>query len=309
MASQLEVSERTLRNWKLKYGQDVPPRGRKRSGITLTTMLKIAREWRRQGYPGSRPIVHALKGVPVRRIRETVQALKVRRRKRYELHKENVRVRVKTNRPGIITALDGASPERGEYIVSKDLGDLRVLAIKCEGPVQSTDTMTVLKDLKRRGELPLVYRSDNGSPLCAEVVQEFLRENKVIHLRSLPRVPQHNGSNENAVKEVKTLMDMYGLSSEEACEKLNANRLRQSLNWQTSEQYRRDHFKPISDTEREIFFKTANAAIKQKTFSINSVYERRKAEREAIFQTLEDFKLITRTRGRHSTPLNAERIA
>jgi hypothetical protein len=40
--------------------------------------------------------------------------------------------------------------------------------------------------------LPLVAGSDSGSENCNQHVECYFRENQVVHLRNLPRVPQHN---------------------------------------------------------------------------------------------------------------------
>lgn len=311
IASQsLAVTDRTLRSWKKKASADArgSRRGRKPRELDLVTQIKIGREWRQQGYPGSRPVEKALRDVPIRQVRQVIAELKQRKEKRYEAHRSRVRVRIKVAKPNAIVTMDGASPEVGDFVVIRDRADLSVNVAACESHLNSKDTIGVLNKLKSQGDLPLVVGTDNGSPFCSQEVEDYLKENKIIHLKSLPYVPQHNGSCENAVKEFKLLIGKYNLAPAEACRRLNECRLRASLAWQTSCQYRKENQQPWSMAAREEFYETTTKAIRESRVGTKSVYEMRKAEREAIFQTLENFELITRTRGSPSRSVKAEEI-
>ena len=138
--------------------------------------------------------------------------------------------------------------------------------------------------------------TDNGSPFVAGEVEEFMAENKIIHLRSLPRVPQHNGSAENAVGDVKRLIK-DGATLETACRTLNDYRKRQTLNWKTATEVDQVNFQPCTEEKRNAFYNAAKSAIEAAQLGTKSAYEKRKAGREAIFQTMESFSLITRIRG------------
>jgi hypothetical protein len=187
--------------------------------------------------------------------------------------------------------------EGGEFIVYRDRKSLRTEATESKGPATcASDTLIVLNDLKKRGRLPLVAGTDNGSPFTADVVVDFLRENKIVHLRSLPHVPQHNGSAENAVGDIKSEV-RDGATFEKACVTVNEYRVRQSLNWQTSNEVDQESFEPCTDEERTQFYDAANKAINLAVLGTKSAKEKRKAEREAIFKTMESFSLITRIRG------------
>lgn len=302
MANCLKVTTRTLRSWKVQAKLSSSPRrrGRKKKDVTLAELLAIAREWRSQGHVGARPVIKALSGMRVRLIRDVVGGLKKRRRARHIDHVLAARTKVKVHKPGVLVAMDAAktpNQEGGEIIVCRDRGSLKTEATESKAPATSaSDTLGVLTQLKEQGRLPLVAASDNGSPFTANEVENFLAENKVIHLRSLPRVPQQNGSAEHAVGEVKGQIKT-GKTPEQACRTLNDCRKRQSLNWQTPTEFEREHFQPYTDEERTEFFNAANAAIAAAKLGTRTAYEKRKAEREAIFQTMERFKLITRIRG------------
>ena len=264
--------------------------------VTLSEQLTIAREWAKQGYPGSRPVIAALPGCRSRVVRLVVAGLKQKRKGRYERIRTKNRTSVHVNHPGTVLTMDGATVEKGDLIVYRDRGSLSIRSKKCEASVTSDDTLALLEKLKEAGQLPLVAMSDNGSQFCANIVKAFYKENKIIHLRSLPRVPQHNGSCENGVGDLKSSI-AYGLTPEEACRRLNENRRRQGLNWQTPCQYEQQNFQARTDEERSRFYEATSTAIEAAVLGINSAKEKRKAEREAIFQTMERFELITIIRG------------
>lgn len=303
-AQALNVTTRTLRSWRKQAEMKQCPRkrGRKNVQATLADLLAIAREWRRQGCPGSRPVINALSCARVRLVREVIAGLKERKRRRASLHRIANRTHVRVNEPGIFVVFDAAKVPRkegGECIVFRDRGSLRTEAKEsAENATCASDTLVVLNELKTKNRLPLVAGTDNGSTFVAKVVGDFMDDNKVVHLRSLPRVPQHNGSAENAVGEVKRLI-RDGATLEIACRTLNDCRNRQTLNWKTSTQVDQKNFQPCTEEKRSVFYNAAKRAINLALFGMKSasIYERRKAEREAIFQTLENFSLITRTPG------------
>lgn len=272
---------------------------------TFGQLLAIARKWRSLGRTvGSRPVIEAMPGVRVRLIREVVAELKRRRQARHRAHILANRTTVKVNKPGVVIVLDAAKmPDQngGESIVYRDRGSLRVdVKESAEKATRASDTLSVLNELKANGRLPLVAGTDNGSPFVAGPVEDFLQTNKVIHLKSLPRVPQQNGSAEHAVGEVKGLVK-DGVPRTEACRILNDCRKRESLNWQTPTEIEQQSFQPCTEEMRNKFYSAANAAIQSAKLGTQTAYEKRKAEREAIFQTLEAFSFITRIRGhRHA---------
>lgn len=302
LSRHLGVTPRTLSAWKRNAKQGFRPRkrGRKKKVTSLFEPLAIAREWRRQGCPGSRPVIAAMKNTRVRLIREVIRELKRRRRKRHADHTIKNRVTVTVNEPGTMLVLDAAKdPTRngGEVIVHRDRGSLRTEITICEGKATSAeDTLRILRALKARNRLPLVASSDNGSPFVAKSVLAFYRANKVVLLRSLPRVPQQNGAAENGVGDFKRIAK-NGATISEACRILNECRLRETLNWKTPAEVDRERFQPCTQEMRERFYDAANATIEVAKLGAKSALEKRKAEREAIFQTLESFSLITRIRG------------
>ena len=94
-------------------------------------------------------------------------------------------------------------------------------------------------------------------------------------------MPQHNGSSENAVKELKQLLN-EGLSIERSCEILNKSRKRRQLGWKTTEEVDGENFVQYIEESRDKFYNEALLAIKQALHGTKSVFERRKAEREKL---------------------------
>ena len=179
-AQRLEVSTRTLRTWQEAASSTFKKRGRKQVEITWREIIAITREWHRQGYPGSRPVIKALPNLRTRVIRAVIADLKGRRKKRYERKRIEVRTQVTVLRPGTMIAIDGATVEKGDFIVFRDRGSLSVDAKKCAGHTVANDTLRVLNDLKSKKQLPLVLCSDNGSPFCAQEVETY-RKTSTLH--------------------------------------------------------------------------------------------------------------------------------
>ena len=299
LAKSFRVTERTLNSWKRRAQADLTIRpGPTKKGITLREKLIIGREWKRQGFPGSRPVIAALPGIRVRAVRIVVEELKARRRKRRAQHKKRVQVRIRVNKPGTVLSADGATVQKGEdYIVYRDRGNLSVCTEPCiSGVLATADTLAMLEKLKGLGRLPLVFTTDNGSPLCSNIVCNFLDNNFIIHLKSLPRVPQQNGSAENAVKEFKELIK-EGYPPDEVSKILNERRKRRQLNYRTSQEFDQENFNRYTQDKRCEFYQATKLAIEEAQLGMKSVYQKRKAEREAILQTMVNFSLITKTRG------------
>ena len=276
--------------------QQIKP-GPVKKKLRLIDLLKIAREWRRQGYTGSRPVIKVVNFIPARKIREVIAEFKKRKKKRYNFYRKRVQVRVRVKKAGVVVTMDGATARKGEdYIVYRDRGSLSVESSSCEGTLKSKNTLNVLTNLELEGRLPLVFCTDNGSPFCSSEVENYLSTNYIVHLKSLPHVPQQNGSCENAVKEFKELLQ-EGFTATESCKILNESRKRQSIGYRTAKEFDQENFRSYTEEDRKHFYTKANQAIEMAKLGIKSVYEKRKAEREAIFQTMERFELITRTRG------------
>jgi hypothetical protein len=150
--------------------------------------------------------------------------------------------------------------------------------------------------------------TDNGSPFCSGIVEDFLEKNYIVHLKNLPQTPEHNASCENAVREFKELF-AYDPDPKRVTQTLNEYRLRQKLNWQTSLGFEENNFFDSSIEKRREFFEQTKTNIKNAVDGIKSAYQKRKIEREEILKTMQDFSLITITRGNQNRQTKAEEIA
>jgi transposase InsO family protein len=98
---------------------------------------------------------------------------------------------------------------------------------------------------QQRGTLPLVHAMDNGSPYCEGETRRWLAERRVLVLRSLSHMPQHNAFAERANGELKAesglASDTVLASTQEAsvalkaaCMRLNVARCRGSRGGRTA---------------------------------------------------------------------------
>ena len=295
----LEVSPRTLNEWKriASNSESQKSTGRPKSRPTLFEKLKISREWKRQGFPGSRAVSRALPGVRVRLIREVIAGLKLRRRTRSASRLKATRLSIEPKTPGHFVAIDGALLENGkEVIVLRDRASLFTRIEKSQRRVRSADTLRAFQRLESLGRLPLVVSSDNGSPFCSSEVANYFRLKKIIHLRSLPRTPQHNGACEIAVREVKESL-VNGIPLDACCEILNERRKRRRLKYQTAREFDEKQFVQYDDGARAVLYDTVCSAVSTATLGTKGAKESRKLERAAILETLERFELIKINRG------------
>jgi len=306
-AKLLKVSPRTVRNWKQKQGQNKSP-GRKKIGITFLEKIQITRQWRRQGFCGARPIIKALPDLRLRAVREVVAELKKRQKKRRNQRIKTNRQSIKINKIGIVQSIDGLLNHDGhDCILGKDRGSQRIKVQKCEQNFNANETIKFLSNLKDEKSLPLVLCSDNGSQICNKEVGDFLNTNYIIHLKNLPRVPQHNGACEIAVREFKDVF-VENFDIEKTEKILNENRLRASLNYRTCDEFEKTQNHEISLKMRIEFFNKTTENIKMATSGISNAKIKRKVERSTILKTLEDFDLITITKGHHPASSKAEVI-
>lgn len=219
----------------------------------LKGMILVARELKRQGYPGSSAVAISLRGkVQLRLIRKYVKEIKERRRiRKLEEIKAN-QIRTEVNGVNIIWTQDGTHLGRKkkkaiEAQIIKDRGSKKIISAVTGFAASGKEIVQSLEMLKVQRGLPLVWMTDNGSAYCNNEVEEFVKREKIVHVRSLPRTPQHNGSAEVMMRELKNDC-LLGKKSVLVCEqeahaqlvnsilKINKHRKRQSLSFKTSDE-------------------------------------------------------------------------
>lgn len=301
IAESMRVSPQTIGNWKrLAAKESKPEIGRpKASAHSRSTARKIvAEEMRKQGYPGWRPISNALPNLPVRLVQEAVAKIKLERRKSSAKRIKQQRISVEVTAREAIWTIDGTQTkdERNEKSfnqVIKDRGSLAYRAILSGGPARATDIKELLESAPT---LPLVIASDNDKIYCGSETSEWLAANKIVHLRSLPRTPQHNGAMEVAMRELK---QAAGYASPqklvEIAKQINEFRPRAARSYKTSTVLDAEMPAAYSKVSREEFYEKCTMRLSQISKSTMEWREKRMAERETIYATLEEYGLIKRT--------------
>jgi transposase InsO family protein len=172
-----------------------------------------------------------------------------------------------------------------------------------------------------RGTFPLVLMSDNGSENVNDDVEPFLEENRIIHLRNLPRTPRHNPAVERSHREVKAearldmqsldpaldLVERVRISIGRAVHRLNHHRRRESREWKTAAQLDTDLPRPYTVVARDVFYAVASAAMRMARDSPGPARQQRLAERWALYTVMEAFGLIKLFRG--GVPITALKAA
>lgn len=312
----LGVTPRSLENWIKMYkcgGNAKVGRPSYSTALRKHAIWLVEREMIKQGYPGSRVIDKTLKGeIPTRLIQELVKKYKARKRKRDRekrlLNKKSSSVLMKNAywvQDG--THLGRIERKAIESQVIKDRGSLKTLGIKTGTTADAKDIVTFFEGIKKSRGLPLVIGTDNGSAYCNEQVKTYLKQEKVVHLLSLPRTPEHNGSAEITMCELKKEAVLgKGMALDcpyeahallvKAAERIN-DRLRASKKFKSANEIDDMLVDARDMIDRDLFFEECERGISLLTEKTNNVREQRMLERELIMGTLEKHGAIKRTRG------------
>ncbi len=316
LAQRLGVSERTLRNWESGAPKAPKPLGRPATSPSkrFQARLKVARELRKQGWVGWRPVLARVGScVSTRLVQESVGELKRRHVERRRKWLSARRVHVEVLAPKVIWVQDATHVGRlkrkaVQAEVVKDRATLGYVEVAVGPAANAQDIIGMLEGLKHGQGLPLVWATDNGSPYRDHRVEDFLRREKVVHLLSRPRLPQDNAAAEKGIRELKEEAGLgkgVKLSSlVEAARKLassweilNYRRPRGSKGYRTAADLEVQLPSWREKVEREAFFEQACEAKEKAVKGGGTAREKRQAERQAVYETLEKFQLITRTRG------------
>jgi hypothetical protein len=307
---------RTLLNWRQAAGRPIKRQGRPPATYAERREVQAAVRWviKRQGWNiGWRIMVLSLSGARVSVIKWALADLKAARGRKIRKLRAELRVHYHYTHKEVVLAQDsahvGQSAEGNVWIEAlKDPATSFGEVIGDGAPVTTVIVLQHFELLKEEDRLPLVWQTDNCSAYCSTEVARWLKEHQVIHLRSRVATPQDNGSMEKFNGEIKT--SFYPLTpttyhstklegpsmGSEISDRLNAERPRQSKGGKTAYQLTLEVPRWNIKVDREVFYKAACDAIQVATQGLKG-REARTAEREAIFQTLERFGLLIRTRG------------
>jgi len=203
-----------------------------------------------------------------------------------------------------------------EAVVVRKVATTSTADIGVGGPPVAGDLVGALERARKaRGCLALVVALDNGGPMRSRELRAWADRERVVLLFNLPRTPQHNGWGEHGMRELKEEAGLptratrtCGDAREDPPEGEVAARLerarrvldrrpRASRGWKTALAVDAALPPCYCALARERFHEAACSAIREALAVPGTARARRRAEREAIFATMERFGLIRRTRG------------
>lgn len=316
-ARAVNVDPRTIRNWRKRTKPgDFPKLGRPAHDERAhrVAFWRVGREYLERGRCGWLQIKkHIGDEVPTRLIQQHVRRLKAcqraHQRRRILKCREHVDVLAK-NVLWVDDSTRVASTVFGDKVESqviKDRGPLKTVGIATGNPTNGKDVITLLESLKATRGLPLVFGTDNGPPFKCEDLESYLERNMVIHLKSLPRTPQHNGSAEVNMGELKRCAQLGAAVIASPCAAhtclvraaltLNENRIRISKGLKTAAELDEAMDVGYHLVDRGRFYSECSRRIAAVRRSGSKWRAMRMAERDAIFGTLEDYGLVKRYRG------------
>jgi transposase InsO family protein len=262
---------------------------------------------------GEATLKQAIPWAPIRLIRKVLKEQKAAWRAHSRAGERERRITVLVMNRDVLWCLDathlGRMARRSiEGQVLRDAASRRTLIVTVGEVATTEEVVALLVEMETRGRLPLVLSTDNGPAYVAMEVERWLKRHHVIHLKNLPRTPRHNAVAERAIGELKA---ESGLGSgerftdleeprrriEDARTRLDEHRARPTLGWKTAAVVDNAPSPVYTSSQRRAFFEQTRAAMKDAAGGPGTARERRLAEREAVFQSLERRGLIQRTRG------------
>ena len=310
----------------------------------------VARAWKDLGRSSGRECVLELlkqRGlrIPITIVRELLRRLKAHWRRIVARVRAEQRVHVTVHARDALGSLDATHlgrDERGrkvEALAVKDVATTTAIEHSIGGAAKAVDVLALLVRAKQtRGTLPLVLAMDNGPANRNELVCSYLRAERVIALWNVPHTPEHNPWIESLNGQLKLELDASGVlwmrpADSSECPRslseaglpsrtghlrdcvsrvmrvLNA-RVRPSRGGRSARQLDTLLLRAEDLVSRDRFYEAACAAIENAVLGIDNPRARRRAEREAIWCTLEQLGLVTRTRGRGPAACSkAERLS
>ena len=320
LAEHLGTTTRTLRSWRAREGTSgLPGQPRHTEVAAKHARAEVGRVWPNlpRGHDGWRSVVTILvrEGiqVPTRLVQTVVRELKLERAERERARIEENRVHVEVLARDAIWALDQTHLMRDEQGEVKCLAVREslvphVLGLSIGAPACGKDVARLLEQVAgERGTWPLVIQVDNGPENRNVDVAELLARERVVVLWNEPRTPQHNARMERSFGSLKAASDLEALRPPtrsgvcarilEAWERLDARTPRASLGGLTPVEL--DAIAPSAEdrVSRARFYTEVSETLRRIALAPQNARARRKAEREATWSALQQYGLVTRTRG------------
>ena len=264
-----------------------------------------------------RPVAAALHGaVPQWLVRALLREIKrlhrVHRREGEARRRLSALVRARD----VLWSMDGTHLARlpdgapVEAQVVRETATPKILGVAVGAPAKGDDDVIRLLErvAQERGRLPLVLVTDNGPIYTCGTVEDWLADHGVTHLLSLPHTPQHNPWVERTNAELKAetalgrgvVVNDGGEVRERveyARRRLDDVRLRARLGYRTAAAADAALTAWYDQTTRERFLATVCRRLAEVLPGLDGTRARRRARREAIYASMEEFGLVKRTRG------------
>ena len=308
------MSVRTLWNWEHGAGQPDSRSGRpphSPAAHARAQELVAGASATVGSTTGWRPY-ESLLALPRRLLEPAVKAVKAAHRAHVRAVRATHRVQRIVRTAGTIVGQDsahlGVAAEHGVWAeVWRDWATLWLDAGGDGQPATEESVLEGLEVLRREDRLPLVLAMDNGSAYWTPEVEARLAAYEVVHLGNRPHVPQDNAATERGIGEAKPEAGLgrgvllataqAGVAMlQAACGLLNA-RPRPSRGDLSADELTRVLPSWETRVARSVFYRAAQAAIQRAVSEGMTKRQRRQAEREAVFETLEVFGLLSRVRG------------
>lgn len=327
VARAMGCSARWLRELvrRVRAGEAPGRRGRPRKSDAerADVRARVIEERTRQGMSaGGRVIHHALAqvdaGVSRMLVEQELSALKAQARTAAAAAIEAKREHIEVLGRDTVWGLDGTHLGRvgtgeacvGEHV--RDRASLGTVRLSAGPPATAEEVLSGLRQAAcERGGFPLVLQVDNGSNYLSVEVRRALEEAQVVLLISRVHTPTDNRAIEHAHAEVKAESGLgRGVAlhdhaeaarrAAEAARRLDGARPRASRGWYTADEL--DRMLPRGDTcvDRASFYACARAAMAAGVLGQSDAEAARKAERDAVIQTLCEHGLARRHIGRRS---------
>jgi len=350
IAREVGYSVRTLWNWRREGEAGSPGHPPHSAEAKAWALEECRRVWALlpRGHDGEDSVLAALARegveVPLRLVRESVKALKAERRASAEQRIGENRVHVSVLTKNALWALDQTQLGRDEQgartglVVREGVAPL-VLGASVGPPAAGADVVRLLEcTAHERGAWPFVVQMDNGSENKNHEVREVFAQHQVIALWNEPRTPQHNARAERAIHDLKQAGGFPSRwrpgadatqgpvrSSEPGVLETDRNLcVRLLAAWRTLNEYTPRHdLAGLTPAEldriaeqaedracRARFYTHVCSELESIARAPESARALRKQQREVIWNALQLFGLVTRTRGGLPVPtVEAEGIS
>jgi transposase InsO family protein len=206
----LGIAPKTLLDWQQAWKKSrlrASSRGRPVKPVPVHVRESVVGTLRRMGPTTGVSVLHGLfPDVPRRSLEEILHEYRLQ----YRRNEQETIEDLKWTEPGTVWAADYTEPpmpiDRGyrKILVVRDLASGKQLMALPVPQENGWATAAALESLFLEHGAPLVLKSDNGSPLKAEIVQNLLKTSRTVALWSPPQYPQFNGACEAGIGSLKT---------------------------------------------------------------------------------------------------------